>query len=147
MSSPVLHRVLGSWWVGNYPLRLTQEGRLWAILAHPGEIAAQSWLRDSRLSANRFSSRRDALSALMLALEMPGAVEPMPDPYCRHLGDGLYALAGELRASRIPSGDGWIILTSDSRQVGHAGSLWRAAWIAQVRFDDAKPRFAAPRGH
>lgn len=125
------------------------------MLSQPSEVEANRWLQQTRLSEQRFQTRRQALDALIMALEMPEAIQPLKKPTCKRIGPGRYRLAGELIASRKPSATqhlGWDIVAPEKghdwgRIVGSAQSLWRAAWIAQVRHDDNIPHVPQMRGH
>lgn len=151
---PTLHHILGSWWVGEYPLRLMKERDHWRVLSQPSEIKATIWLKESGLADQRFRTRRDAFESLMLALEMEGSPKPSGKPTCTRLGPGHYRLAGGLVARRREPRK-WDVLKLEGagskqweRPVGSAQSLWRAAWLAQARFDDREPRpFPQVRGH
>lgn len=151
-----MHRVLNSWWVGDYPIRLTREGNKWKVKSQPSETEATQWLEECRLADQVFASRKDALHAAEIALAMPGAPEPIDQPKCVRISPGRYRLAGDLVAARKPANNrhlGWDIMQPEEghqwgRIIGSAQSLWRAAWIAHMRhIERDEERAVGVRGH
>lgn len=129
-----LHAVLSAWWIDDYPLRLIKIRAYWHVL--PVNSEADQWLKANRLDNASFRTRRDALQATRLALQMPEAISPSKKPHYRPTNDGYYQLAGEMTAQRSRSNHRWVVHSAAGRALGYAPSLWRAAWIAQQRLDD-----------
>lgn len=116
-------------------------------MSQPTETVANAWLHQTRLDRQRFKTRKDALESLTLALQMPGAIKPGKKPTCEKIQSGHYRLAGKLSAVRKANRNDWTILAPDGREVGHAQSLWRAAWIAEERAGKDIPHQPQIRGH
>lgn len=135
MEIPILHLVLGYWWVGDYPLRLRKIKNCWQV--SPINPEAARWIKAHRFDNQYFRTRRDVLEALTLALQMPGAIKPSASPVCRRISDGHYQLAGQMKAQRAAlDKQKWIVSSAAGRFLGHADSLWRAAWVAEARLGE-----------
>lgn len=141
MELPQLHRMLNWWWVGQYPLLLCREtiewheaprAHRWRIMSAGWSTETKTWLAKTGLVNQRFETRRDALEATAVALEMPGAPSPQDRPICRAIGDGRYQLAGEFVAERDDRDRGWFVRKGDKTSA-HAQTLWQAAGIAYNR--------------
>ena len=108
----------------------------WRILSRFNNSQAGQWLQKSGLDSQRFRTRKDALSVLILALQMPEAIKPSASPVCRRISDGHYQLAGQLKAKRDLNYAEWTIYSLEIQSSWQARSLWSAASIAQALFEE-----------
>lgn len=127
MKTITLHRSPEGWWVADYPLLIIKHRQVWLICDQPGSLTAGCFLQQSNLARQRFPTRKQALQAVQLALQVH-QLNPEQVHY-RRLHKGCYQLAGNLKAKRAPRG--WEILDHQQRVVGRAVSLWHAAQKAK----------------
>ena len=72
-----LHRNVGAWQVGDYPVQLVREWTRWIVFADSDTDFA--WLKEVGLEGTQFATRRDAHRAVLAALAArPINLEPAP---------------------------------------------------------------------
>lgn len=130
MKRPTLHRAGNHWLVGEYPLILAPVRQGWRV-ASPVSASGADWITRSGLARQIFRTRRQALQAVMDALEIHPGLQQRPPAPCVKIDEG-WRLAGGMIAVR--GGPGWNVLDR-GQLTGSARTLRQAAHLALLRLD------------
>lgn len=119
--------------VADLPLTVSQdEQRFWWVLRVRAP-QTEAWLRRAGLET-AFHSRRDAVEALRVAIEVYGAPEPRrPFAQLRRQPDGTYVCGRYLVEPNRDFGSGWYV--RDQKQHGRTMTVWSlpvARWTVAV---------------
>lgn len=131
-----MHRSANRWLVGDYPLALHKRPDGWTVVP----LDNCGWLISAGLADQRFRTRRDALQAVLLALQLHPHLPARSAPFYRRLSSGEYQLEGNMRAVREKNI--WRVL-DHGRLTGSAPTLRSAALLARLRLDQSDVLAAA----
>lgn len=125
---PVSRGSRSLYWVDQYPLYLMHEDMGWHVYTPVSCRPVKDWLSELGLLSQFFSTRRDALSVLGLALSQPEAPPEDPLPSLKRLSSG-YMLDDRFQIKR--SGGVWTVTDRRGNLTSMvSGTLWQASWVA-----------------